>query len=128
NGYIMGDPSVVWGMMNVGAARWSEIAVPDSLGVFTNAAKHGMEFGAAFATGTNESKSFGNCARSDREFSDMELAEIQEIVIAVHAHLGAGPGLKDRQRDALRALANGLTYDQACEDVNRHARLTPVLG
>lgn len=115
--YIVSDPAVVWGMMEVGTIRWSEIAIPDTMGVFADAADHGLTFGATFATGPRESKTFGTCARGDREFTDAELEEIQTIVVEIHGLFDAGPVLKSHQLDALRALAEGLTYDQACESL-----------
>lgn len=116
--YVVSDPTLVWGMMNTGAIRWSEIPIPDTLGVLADAAAHGITYGVVIAHGDDESKTIGSCSRADREFTDEEIREIQEIVVALHDVLDVRGELKPHQVDALRVLAEGLTYDEACAELS----------
>ncbi|MFZ3585146.1 autoinducer binding domain-containing protein, partial [Loktanella sp. DJP18] len=92
--FILCDPSVIWAMMNDGAARWSEIELADPLGVMDSAADHGYPYGVAVGRGEVESKTIGSCGRSDREFTDDEISMISDAVSLVHEMLAQGPGLK----------------------------------
>lgn len=115
--YILCDPAVIWPLIHDGACRWSEIDLPDPLGVMAAAAEHGYRHGVSVGTGAAGSRSLGACARGDREFHDDEIAEIEEIVRSVHALLAEGGVLKPHQSDALRAFETGQTYDQICADL-----------
>jgi LuxR family transcriptional regulator len=116
--YILCDPSVIWAMMNDGAARWSEIDLADPLGVMEAAATHGYNYGVAIGRGDIESKTIGSAARSDREFDDDEITAIQDAVSLVHEMLGQGPGLKPHHIAALQMVEEGLTYEESCERLN----------
>ncbi|WP_102226797.1 helix-turn-helix transcriptional regulator [Acidimangrovimonas sediminis] len=112
--YIVCDPTVIWAVTNEGSIRWSEVDLPDTVGLFADAERHGLRFGATFSRGEGNSRTIGNCARSDREFTDAEIRELEQVVGAIHDHLGAETNLKTTQTEALQALADGLTYDEAC--------------
>lgn len=115
--YIIGDPSVIWGMLNRGAIRWSELQIPDTMGIFSDAALHGLVYGVVVAVGEQSSKTLGNCARADREFTDSEIREVEETVSSIHELLKRQDHLKTHQLSALQALAAGQTYEEACESL-----------
>ena len=45
-GYMLFDPVMQWLYGNSGAIRWSEIGLPDPMGILTEAAAHGLVHGA----------------------------------------------------------------------------------
>lgn len=82
NGLIMMDPMVAWGFENIGTQRWSSL--DDSAGVLEMAGNYGMKYGVVIVTASDDSRSIGGFARSDREFTDEEIAELEADVIAIH--------------------------------------------
>ncbi|SES36000.1 LuxR family transcriptional regulator [Tranquillimonas rosea] len=115
--FILNDPAVVWPLVNDGARRWSEIDMPDPLGVFPAAAEAGYAYGAAFGYGPVESRSLGSIGRGDREFTDAEIAEIEGLVRELHVLTEEREDLRPRQRAALELFASGRTYDAICFDL-----------
>lgn len=116
-GFILNDPTVIWGMTNRGSSRWSDVKIPDTMGVMAEAARFGLRYGAVIGVGDSDCKSLGSCARADREFEPSEISEIEEIVASIHGLIQRQRDLKPHQKDALRQLAAGRTYDQACENL-----------
>ena len=80
--YAMRDPMSAWGFSTVGAARWSEIEVPDTFGIMEEAASYGLKYGVQVACGPISSRTIGGIARSDREFTDVE----RDRALGVHEH------------------------------------------
>lgn len=73
--YAIGDPIFLWIVSrDNGAARWSEVKMPDLRGVMEKARRHQINYGMVFTRHVNATKSFLSMARSDREFTDAELA------------------------------------------------------
>lgn len=109
NGYMMRDPVTTWALTIGGAIRWSSPFLFDPFGIFREAAKHGLKFGASIAHGPVRSLSLCSLARSDRELTDDEIAEAQRIVIAVHGMSELPEALDPSERALL--LAVGTTLD-----------------
>lgn len=110
-GLMLLDPVMKWVYQNRGAARWSELAFPDPAGVLQAAARHGLVFGAAVAVSDASQigqRSFGSFARSDREFSDEELAILTEEVQALHLAKAPPTNLTKAELEALRMVKDGL--------------------
>ena len=110
-GLMMQDPVMRWIYSSSGSARWSEIDFPDSQGVLTQAAEHGLAFGAAISIGdTNGTgqRSFGNFCRSDREFTADEMLELARRLDAFFASLAAPDDLTDSELEALRHVKSGM--------------------
>lgn len=121
--FILSDPSVIWGLTNTGAKRWSEIDLPDPLDVFGHAKNYGYNFGVSIGCGDSNSKTLGSAARADREFNTREIENIRKTVEDLHDLLDMRGKLKQHQIDALQAKERGLTYDEICEklDISRTA-------
>ena len=79
NGYVMQDPTVMWGFTDVGHKRWSELAKDDAAGMIAKAAEHGMRFGFTLAGDRDGSRSIASFTRNDRDFTDAEITEIAQI-------------------------------------------------
>lgn len=107
NAYAMRDPMTAWGFSTTGAARWSEIEIPDPFGIMTEAAGFGLRFGVEVAVGPITSRTIAGSARSDREFTDAEMAEISRIIHRLHEMTEPPEQLTQAQAEALRLIAAG---------------------
>lgn len=128
--FILADPTMVWALLETGTLRWSENDLPDPLNVLGEAAKHGYRYGVTCSTGPLDSRTLGNCARGDREFTDDEIAAIFDVVTRLHDAVERLPGLKSHQQEVLQLLEAGLTYDQICAelDLSRTAVVNRLKG
>lgn len=84
NNYALRDPLVFWGVSKSGQVRWRDLNLPDPFGVMKKAAEFGLTYGAVCSCGTITSRTIIGVARSDREFTDTEIAEIAAIADALH--------------------------------------------
>lgn len=118
SGHMLSDPVVLWGFANTGAERWSALNQPDPNDIMGLAAEFGLNYGVAVAVGELSSRSIGGFARSDREFTDAEIAQIHDTVRLLHKESTPPESLTKGQRSALRLLATG----------SRHAEAAALLG
>ena len=107
NAYALRDPLVFWGLANKGHTRWSEIRLPDPFSILVQARQFGLNYGAVFSCGPITSRTIVGIARSDREFGDEALREVDAIVHALHAAAEPPTELTRAQIEALRLLADG---------------------
>lgn len=111
NGYMLHDPIMQWLYANVGSVRWSDVALPDPRGILAQALDHGLRFGAAIScasTGTEGQRSFGSFARSDREFTDDEIALLSLRLRRLHDAMAPPTNLTEAELEALRMVREGL--------------------
>jgi len=113
---IVADPSVVWGVLQEGAIRWSSLAdhVGDPLNVIPQAADFGLNYGLSVSCGPAASRTILGAARSDREFNNDEIAELQSTLQRGHDILARSTAMRPILVEALDAIACGMTYEQAC--------------
>ncbi|WP_432449050.1 autoinducer binding domain-containing protein [Aliiroseovarius marinus] len=110
NAYALRDPMIAWGISSTGATRWSAIDLPDPFGIFEQAASFGLRYGVCISCGEVTSRTIAGLARSDREFTDEEIADVTGIVLRLH-HLAQPPdNLTKAEIEALRVLASGERY------------------
>ena len=64
NGYMMVDPTVHWGLANVGSVDWQDLVTQDMAGVIQAAHNHGLNNGWTYATGPATSRSLGSLTNS----------------------------------------------------------------
>lgn len=117
-GYGLRDPLIGWGMSQTGTCRWSELGVPDTFGVMTEAREFGLVFGVAVACGPISSRSIAGISRADREFTQGEMDTLSGLVQRLHDVTEPPAHLTKAQQDALRLIANG----------DRHAAAAAKLG
>lgn len=116
--YALRDPIIAWGFGQTGAARWSNLGIPDTFGILTEAATYGLKYGVAISYGPISSRTIGGAARSDREYNDDEIAKIQLIIQNLHDVTEPPESLSKAQIDALTCIAAG----------DRHAAAAAKLG
>ena len=110
-GYMMFDPVMQWLYSNAGAARWSAIALPDPMRILAEAARHGLLYGAAIScvpAGSESQRSFGTFARSDREFTDEEIALLGRKLRRLHDATMPPTNLTRAELEALSMMREGL--------------------
>ncbi|MDM7458021.1 MAG: autoinducer binding domain-containing protein [Paracoccus sp. (in: a-proteobacteria)] len=118
NGYALRDPTIAWGFSTTGACRWSALPIPDPFNILDAAARHGLIFGLTVSHGPISSRTIASFARDDREFADEEIAEIEEVVRALHDITEPPESLTKAQKEALLCIAAG----------DRHAAAAAKLG
>jgi LuxR family transcriptional regulator len=109
-GLMVADPVIRWIHANEGVTRWSRIALEDPRGVLAAAGAQGLRFGAAVShldPGPGRPRSFGLFARSDREFTDEELATLLTFLRAQHDALAPPLNLTTGEVATLRLLKSG---------------------
>ncbi|MEM9437417.1 MAG: autoinducer binding domain-containing protein [Pseudomonadota bacterium] len=117
-GYALRDPIVAWGFGQEGPSRWSEIEIPDPFGILDEAASHGLRYGVVVPVGELRSRTIGSVARSDREFSDAEIAVITHHIERLHVLTQPPERLTEAQLTALRFIAEGERYAAAAAKLN----------
>ena len=112
-GYMLADPMVFWGFGTEGAIRWSALDLPDPHDILGQAASFGLTYGLAVSFGPTSSRTIGGFARGDREYTDAEIAAIQDIVQDLHVKSTPPEQLTSAQRMALRLIAKGSRHTEA---------------
>ncbi|WP_053101186.1 autoinducer binding domain-containing protein [Candidatus Rhodobacter oscarellae] len=105
-GLLYHDPVVQWGFQNNGTIRWRELAEDDPKDVMGQASRFGMTHGVMVALSSSNIRSFGGFARSDRDFLDVEIDELESIVNQLHH---ATEHMSDEDIQALRDMSDRLT-------------------
>ena len=109
-GYVMVDPTVRWGFTEVGTIRWSDLKHLDDESILEQSLAYGMVFGVTIATDTGGSRSLASFSRADREYSDSEIAELQEHVQTLHDLTASPTGMDKNVRDELHKLSVEMTH------------------
>ncbi len=122
NGFVLHDPVVIWGFSNIGTCRWSDMAALDTKGVLKASRAYEMNYGAVVSIDVGKKHSIGGFARSDREFIDVEIIEIEEILRMIHKEEISGIKLNEKQKNVLNILANG----GRIEDVSKRTGVSVV--
>lgn len=118
NAYAMRDPMIAWGFSKSGASRWSEITLPDPFGILKEARQFGLIYGCCVGCGEMSSRTIAGAARSDREYTDDEMARIGAIILRLHQKTQPPESLTSAQIEALRLIGAG----------DRHAAAAAKLG
>ena len=106
--FVMHDPTVHWGLQNTGHIRWSALNADDDT-VMIKAAEHGLKFGFTASVLDQGSRSVASFARSDREFTDPEMASISGMLAQLHTDTLTAQALSPEDHDALKRLSILLT-------------------
>lgn len=115
NGYVLRDPMTAWGFSRTGWIRWSDPALLDPFGLFTEAAQYGLNHGVTVAWGPIKSRTIASFAREDREFRDDEIDRIERSVKRLHDLSEPPEALTEAQIEALRCIAGGDRMAAAAE-------------
>jgi LuxR family transcriptional regulator, quorum-sensing system regulator SdiA len=110
SGLLVQDPTVRWGMSNVGWILWRDLEAIDNHGVLDRARNYGIMNGVTIALLIEESRSIASFARSDREFENSEIADLGLIFENLHRATASLKALTDDDQLALKDLSVRLTH------------------
>lgn len=116
--YFFVDPVLVWSVTKTGNKRWSDIKLPDIRGVMKEALSYDLRYGAAFSRKAVGKRSFLTISRSDREFTDDEMAFLSDKFDMMVDHVVGQTNLTEKELDALRGLRDGLSYKQIAVELS----------
>ena len=109
-GLFVGDPTVSWGMNNVGWVRWSDLERIDTHGVLEKASDFGITNGVTIALVIEQSRSIASFARSDRDYETAEIEELRALFEELHRTTANVEVLSESDRLALKDLSVRLTH------------------
>ncbi len=119
-GFMLHDPVMKWLYTNTGAVRWSEISQDDPLGVLGLASTYSLRYGVAISCVDNDQtgqRSFGSFARTDREFTDEEIARLSEEIIRLHIATKPPSNLTRAEKEVLAMVKNGMLLKQMAAEL-----------
>lgn len=105
------DPAMIWAHQNTGSMRMRDLAGKDSQGVLELAKYHGLNFGAVVCCRDAEDaggRSFGFFFRSDRDYTEDELQQLNAGLLAVHRTHARPSNLTEAELETLGLVKNGL--------------------
>ncbi len=109
-GLVMHDPTVHWGLGNLGHIRWVDLEAIDPKGVLERAKDFGIMSGVAIAVLISGSRSIASFARADREYEDPEMSELEFHLSHLHRATMGLTQLSAEDRRALTDLSIRLTH------------------
>jgi LuxR family transcriptional regulator len=118
--FMMFDPVIRWVYAHTGTARWSELQDDDPRGVMKMARMFGLRYGVAIAVfdGNEEGqRSFGSFARSDREFSDLEIKLLSAFMQRRHREMAPPKNLTVAETTALSMVRDGMRLKEIAHDL-----------
>ena len=110
--FALCDPAAIWGVTHTGFIRWSELRLPDLFGVFNAARRFGYTYGLTVSCGPPTARTIVGFARGDREFSDEEARDLEDVVKTIHDLIADATPLSEQQIEALRLFSQGYDYDE----------------
>lgn len=111
SGFIVHDPAMAWVYQNTGVMRCSELGVEDAQGVLELAKNYDLNYGAVSSCLDGKSagqRSFGFFFRSDREYTESELAAIHAALVRTHQAFARPTRLTAAELETLSLVKNGL--------------------
>lgn len=120
NRYMLFDPIIRWAYGNVGMARWGELAEEDPRKVIAQAQTFGLRYGAVisvFDGNAEGQRSFGSFARSDREFTELEMRVLQAYVSRRHFEMAPPKNLTMAELEALGMVRDGKRLKQVAHEL-----------
>lgn len=110
SGLLMQDPTIRWGMNNVGRILWGDLEAMDGAGVLERAKDFGIMNGVTIALYAGGTRSIASFARSDRDYEPEEIAELESLLEELHRATASIEALNDEDRSALQELSVRLTH------------------
>lgn len=110
SGLLLQDPTIRWGMSNVGWILWRDLERIDSHGVLEQAKDYGIMNGVTVALLIEGTRSIASFARSDRDYDLAEITELELVFADLHEATANADALTDADRLALTDLSVRLTH------------------
>lgn len=110
SGLLLQDPTIRWGMSNVGSIRWDDLERIDTEGVLEQAKDYGIMNGVTIALVIGGARSIASFARSDRDYSPAEIADLERTFADLHQATANPDSLSAEDQAALKELSVRLTH------------------
>ncbi|GHA48682.1 LuxR family transcriptional regulator [Amylibacter ulvae] len=116
--YFALDPIFMWSVTNEGVKRWSEIPLPDMRGILKEAnLDFGMKYGVVISRKIQYKRSFVAAARADRDFTDGEIAALNQAFEKILNEVAADPKLSAGEIQVLRCLRDGMGQREIAQTI-----------
>ncbi len=83
-GFLLADPTVRWGVENLGWVRWDDLRQQDDAGIIDAAASFGLTHGLSIAVERGGSRSLGSFAAKTVPFAEPDIAELTACLEELH--------------------------------------------
>lgn len=110
--YAWGDPILLWAAVNTGDKRWSDVRLPDLVGVFKAAERFNIRYGATFSRKHSGKKSVLTVAHDTREFTDEEMTILARSFDMLVVEAKIDGTLTEVELDTLRCVQQGMEYPE----------------
>lgn len=118
--FMVFDPIIRWVHANTGATRWSAMPEDDPRGVMRQAKTFGLRYGVAISVFDGNiagQRSYGSFARSDREYTELEIRLLQAYLQRRHMEMAPPTNLTEAEIEALSLVKNGLRLKEIAHDL-----------
>ena len=102
-GYMLTDPTVHWGLANVGSMDWDQLEGQDPEGIIKAARSYGLTNGWTYAVGPATSRSLASMTRTS-PFTEAERNEIRKAIDEIHTLTEGFDSFPPALQDKLRKL------------------------
>ncbi len=103
-GLMLSDPTVHWGLANVGSMDWDKFATQDPEGIITAARNHGLHNGWTYSVGSATSRSLASMTRTSG-FTEEQKDLIRATIDEIHSQTEGFEQFPAKVQDGLRALS-----------------------
>lgn len=110
NGLVVNDPTVHWGLNNVGYIEWRTLEAIDAKGVLEQAKDFGIMNGVTISALQSKSRTIASFTRADRNYTISEMEEIEDLVLQLHDATLCMDHLAASDRQALTEMSIRLTH------------------
>lgn len=118
--FMLFDPVIRWAYSNVGTEKWSNLAYDDPRKVISQAQTFGLRYGvvvSVFDGNAEGQRSFGSFARSDREFTELEMRVLQTYVSRRHFEMAPPKNLTMAELEALGMVRDGKRLKEVAHEL-----------
>lgn len=110
HGLVMKDPAMHWAFANSGFIRWRDLTEHDADAVMADAKRHGLGYGFTCSIRGEKSRSLAGFARNDRDYLDVEINEIQDMLLKLHLLTKGLEVLSEWDLNALKDMSVRMTH------------------
>lgn len=119
--YMLFDPVVRWAYSNVGTCRWSELPLDDPKRIIAQAQTFGLRYGVTISIldgGPDAQRSFASFARSDREYTDLEVKLLKAFLTRRHNETAPPTNLTRAELEALGMVKDGKRLKEIAHELS----------
>ncbi len=119
--FMLFDPVVRWAYSHVGSCRWSALPLDDPKKIVAQAQTFGLRYGVTisiFDGSADGQRSFASFARSDREFTDLEVKLLKAYLLRRHNETAPPTNLTRAELEALGMVKDGKRLKEIAHELS----------